>query len=104
MSRRTLRFAVALALFTALSLTAPPAALAASPGDTAPGLAQLVEWVQDLWNLLTTSPGSPSTPTVPQEQEGASPGRGGNGPIEHVSGRGGTIDPNGASFTEHSDP
>lgn len=105
MSRRTLRFAVALALFAALSLTAPPAAFAAPPGDTAPGLAQLIEWVQDIWSHLIGSPGSPpSTPSVPQEQEGASPGRGGNGPIDHVSGRGATIDPNGIDFTEHSDP
>lgn len=103
MSRRTLRTGAALALLTVLSLTAPPAALAASPGDSAPGLAQLVEWVQDLWNHLI-SPGPPSTPTVPEEQGGASPGRGGGGPIDHVSGRGGTIDPNGHSFTENADP
>lgn len=102
MSPRTLRNAVALTLLTvALSLAAPPAALAASPGGTAPGLAQLVEWVQDIWNHLTNNPAPPSTPTVPEEQEGASPGRGGNGPIDHVSGRGATIDPNGVNLTEH---
>lgn len=104
MSRRTLRTAVALALLTALSLTAPPTALAAPPGESAPGLAQLVEWIQDIWNHLIPSAGTPSTPTTPQQQEGASPGRGGNGPIEHASGRGGTIDPNGINCTEHSDP
>jgi hypothetical protein len=103
MSRRTLRTTAAFALFTALSLTAPPAALAASPGESAPGLAQLVEWVQDLWNHLIT-PGAPSTPRAPEEQGGASPGRGGGGPGEHVSGRGATIDPNGQSFTENADP
>ncbi|HEX2225129.1 MAG TPA: hypothetical protein VHN15_13085 [Thermoanaerobaculia bacterium] len=104
MSRRTLRTAVALALVTVLSLTAPPAALAASSDDSAPGLAQLIEWVQDLWNHLIASP-PPSPPQLPQERGGASPaGREGNGPILHVSGRGGTIDPNGVNFTEHSDP
>lgn len=103
MSRRTLRTAVAVALVTALSLTAPPAALAASSTDSVPGLTQLVEWVQDIWNHLTASP-TPTPPQPPQERRGASPaGRDGNPPI-HTSGRGATIDPNGVSFTEHSDP
>lgn len=103
MSRRTLRTAVALALVTAMSLTAPPAALAASSTDSVPGLFQLVEWIQDIWSHLLASP-PPPPPQVPQERGGASPaGREGNPPI-HTSGRGATIDPNGVNFTEHADP